>query len=108
MVNQYPAEIFAKAEWVDFEGLKMPVPAGYDTYLKMAFGDYMQLPPEEDRVPAHEAVKIDLDHSYKIYKGKYYCVAGALCLLRHKTDRLPKFGDRGRGDDAAPAWHRPG
>lgn len=76
MVNQYPAEIFAKAEWVDFEGLKMPVPAGYDTYLKMAFGDYMQLPPEEDRVPAHEAVKIDLDHSYKIYKGKYYCVAG--------------------------------
>ena len=28
----------------------MPVPIGYDEYLKMAFGDYMKLPPQEQRV----------------------------------------------------------
>lgn len=45
---------------------------GYDTYLKMAFGDYMTLPPEEKQIPKHDAVKIDLENSYKIYKGKEY------------------------------------
>lgn len=73
MVNDYPAEAFASAKWVEFEGLSMPVPIGYDTYLRMAFGDYMQLPPEEERIPKHEAVLVDTEHSYRKYKGTYYC-----------------------------------
>lgn len=73
MVNDYPAEAFAAAKWVEFEGLSMPVPVGYDTYLRMAFGDYMQLPPEEERIPKHEAVLVDTEHSYRQYKGTYYC-----------------------------------
>lgn len=73
MVNDYPAEAFASAKWVEFEGLSMPVPVGYDTYLRMAFGDYMQLPPEEERIPKHEAVLVDTEHSYRQYKGTYYC-----------------------------------
>lgn len=74
MVNEYPRKAFESAVYKDFEGLEMPIPVGYDTYLKMAFGDYMQLPPEEHRVPKHEAVYIDLENSYKTYKGKYYLV----------------------------------
>ena len=73
MVNDYPAQAFASAKWVEFEGLSMPVPIGYDTYLRMAFGDYMQLPPEEERIPKHEAVLVDTEHSYRQYKGDYYC-----------------------------------
>lgn len=73
MVNDYPAQAFASAKWVEFEGLSMPVPVGYDTYLRMAFGDYMQLPPEEERIPKHEAVLVDTEHSYRQYKGTYYC-----------------------------------
>ena len=72
MLRDYPYEAFREAIYLPFEGIELPVPVGYDTYLTMAFGDYMQLPPEEERIPKHEAVYIDLDRSYKEYKGIYY------------------------------------
>ena len=72
MVNEYPAEAFRAAVRMPFEDTTIPVPVGYDTYLRMAFGDYMQMPPEEERVPKHDAVLIDTENSYKDYKGIYY------------------------------------
>lgn len=72
MVNEYPKEIFATAVYKEFEGEMLPLPVGYETYLHMAFGDYMTLPPEEDRVPSHDGICIDLEHGYKTYKGIYY------------------------------------
>ncbi len=36
-----------------FEGHLLMAPAGYDSVLKEIYGDYMQLPPEESRVPSH-------------------------------------------------------
>ncbi len=73
MLRDYPYEAFEKEMYLMFEGKRVPVPVGYETYLKMAFGDYMQLPPEEKRVPPHDVVKVDLENSYKKYKGIYYC-----------------------------------
>lgn len=72
MVNEYPKEIFASAVYKEFEGEMLPLPVGYETYLNMAFGDYRELPPEEDRVPSHDGICIDLENSYKKYKGIYY------------------------------------
>ncbi len=72
MLNEYPKEIFASAVYKEFEGELLPVPAGYDAYLRMAFGDYMQMPPEESQIPSHDAVCIDLENSYKVYRGIYY------------------------------------
>lgn len=61
MKNEYPQSAFAEAEYHDFEGLSMPLPKGYDEYLKMAFGDYMTLPPEDKQTPHHDLVALDLD-----------------------------------------------
>lgn len=74
MRNEYPQKAFASAVLKPFEGEEMPIPVGYDAYLRMAFGDYMRLPPPEQQIPKHDAVHIDLENSYHIYKGKYYCV----------------------------------
>ena len=61
MKNKYPQSAFDSAVYKDFEGLSVPVPKGYDIYLKTAFGDYMSLPKEEDRIPHHDLVFLDLD-----------------------------------------------
>lgn len=74
MKNEYPKNCFEKATFVDFEGHKLPVPVGYDTYLKMAFGDYMNLPPENERECHHEFEIIDTENSYKKYRGTHYFV----------------------------------
>ena len=73
MRNWYPKEAFAKAIFFPFEDTEMPIPVGYDAYLKIAFGDYMRMPPPEKRVGHHDALYMDLDVSYEKYKGIYYC-----------------------------------
>lgn len=69
----YPKSIFSSGKWVAFSCEKMPIPIGYDQYLTLAFGDYMKLPPEEQRVAPHEYY-MDLKNPYIIYKGKKYLV----------------------------------
>ena len=73
MKNWYPKEAFAEAEFRKFENCQLPIPIGYDTYLKIAFGDYMKLPPKEKQVGHHDALFMDLDTGYKTYKNVYYC-----------------------------------
>ena len=66
---------FEEVVYFDFEGYKMPIPAGYDSYLRSAYHDYMKFPPVEKQKPATDNLFFyDLDHSYKDYKGVKYCV----------------------------------
>ena len=73
MRMHFPTEWFQNPAYMTFEGQRMPVPADVEEYLRITFGDYMQLPPEEERVARHNAVFIDLDTCYKEYKGIHYC-----------------------------------
>lgn len=73
MMNRYPKKAFDSAVYKEFEGLMMPIPVGYDEYLKIAFGDYMQMPPKEKQKPHHDIVFGDVHNSYTKYKGIYYC-----------------------------------
>ena len=45
--------VFDSDIYQEFEGRKYRIPVGYDTWLRSIYGDYMQLPPEEDRVTHH-------------------------------------------------------
>lgn len=40
---------------VPFEGLMLPVPKGYDSYLRGIYGDYMRLPSNLDTILPHTA-----------------------------------------------------
>ena len=48
-----PKAWFASAEQTVFEGVPCRRPVGWDAWLTMHYGDYMQLPPEEKRVSHH-------------------------------------------------------
>ena len=72
MKKKYLISSFEDALWLPFEETELPIPVGYDAYLKTAFGDYMTPPPVEKQVAHHDAVLIDLEKSYTHYKGEYY------------------------------------
>ncbi len=73
MRQRYPYEVFASTRKAEFEGEEFNVPVQVERYLTQAFGDYMNLPPKEQRVPKHDAVLIDTKTSYKQYKGQHWC-----------------------------------
>ena len=50
-----------------FEGISVKLPQNYDAYLSSVYGDYMKLPPEEERVGHHYYTVIDIDKTYKEY-----------------------------------------
>ena len=42
---------FSSTQLTDFEGHQFYILNGYDRVLRKCFGNYMQLPPEKDRIP---------------------------------------------------------
>jgi lipopolysaccharide cholinephosphotransferase len=50
----YRREWFESSATLPFEGMTIAVPAGYDAVLRHRYGDYRQLPPEEQRVTHHD------------------------------------------------------
>lgn len=54
-----PAEVFAEATEIEFEGEKFPAPAGWDQYLTCLYGNYLPEPPKE---------KQKTHHSFKAYR----------------------------------------
>lgn len=56
-----PIEVFTSTESREFEGHFFKASKFWDIYLKSLYGDYMQLPPEAQRVPTHAFLELDLD-----------------------------------------------
>ena len=56
----FPALLLDEAIEADFEGYKLPIPKGYDEYLKFLYGDYMELAPLSTRLGCHEILLCDI------------------------------------------------
>lgn len=69
---KYPRKWFGEPSRLEYEGYVLPGPTDWDSYLKIRYNNYMQLPPKEKQNSYHSFEFVDLDHSYKIYKGKKY------------------------------------
>lgn len=73
MMFIYPRDKFTDAFWVEFEEHQMPAQHYYEEYLERVYKDYMNLPPKDKQHPKGDVVYINLDKSYKEYRGIYYC-----------------------------------
>lgn len=51
--GMFPIEYLDDITFVEFEGYKFPAFRDYNMYLKNLYGDYMQLPPENQRTSNH-------------------------------------------------------
>ena len=59
----YPNNLFDHLITVSFEGKEYYAVANYDEALQVEYGDYMKLPPVEERVWKHHPVLIDFEHN---------------------------------------------
>lgn len=50
---RYRKSLFGSFIKVPFEDIVVAIPEQYDTLLSIMYGDYMQLPPKDNRVPNH-------------------------------------------------------
>lgn len=55
-----PSKCLEELGVAEFEGIKFSVPADYDLYLKNIYGDYMKLPPIENRGNQHQIIELKL------------------------------------------------
>lgn len=66
----YQKVLFKETIWMPFENIKVRVPIGYDLMLKSWYGDYMQLPPTEKRIPEHIFEYVNLKEGLNIDEVK--------------------------------------
>lgn len=61
----YPANLFENMGTIAFSGKNYQCVADPDSILRLDYGDYMQFPPEEERVWKHHPILIDFEHNYE-------------------------------------------
>lgn len=65
--NVIPRRYLTRRCEATFEGAAYPVPVDYDGCLRMLYGNYMELPPPEERECKQHAILVDTERSYEEY-----------------------------------------
>ncbi len=68
-----PKEWFASSRLMPFEGMPVPLPIGNHELLTRIYGDYLTLPPVEERVSNHHHRFVDLDRALSFEEVKKLC-----------------------------------
>ena len=63
--HYYPSNLFDNMSKITFCGREYMCVENQDAFLRADYGDYMQLPPEEERVWKHHPIVIDFEHNYE-------------------------------------------
>lgn len=72
LFRTYPREMFDTID-IDFEGIKVKIPAGYDEYMKRIYGDYMNIPKNLDMSTRYGVIKyINLKEPFTKFRGIQY------------------------------------
>jgi lipopolysaccharide cholinephosphotransferase len=61
----YPCDLFEHLDRKEFQGKCYSTFQDADRMLRIEFGDYMQLPPEEERVWRHHPIIVDFERNYE-------------------------------------------
>lgn len=61
----YPSDLFDHLDRKMFQGKMYSTFQDADRMLRIEFGDYMQLPPEEERVWRHHPILVDFERNYE-------------------------------------------
>lgn len=61
----YPENMFQRLRYIEFNHEKYLSVKDTDAILRVEYGNYMQLPPEEERVWKHHPLEIDFTHNYE-------------------------------------------
>lgn len=65
--NVWPRAWFEKRIPGEFEGGTFPIPERFDELLRLLYGDYTAIPPQDQRALKRHAILVDLEHSYECY-----------------------------------------
>ena len=63
--KKYPSTLFDDLETMEFNNKEYSVVSEADRVLRTEYGDYMKLPPVEERVWKHHPILIDFYHNYE-------------------------------------------
>lgn len=61
----YEPTMFEERVLAWFNGRQYYIPKDYDSVLHVEYGDYMQLPPENERIWKHHPLIVDFEHNYE-------------------------------------------
>lgn len=61
MKNLLPFDILNSTVFLLFEDTELMAFKDWDTSLRLSYGDYMQLPPVEQRRPGHNPIRVEFE-----------------------------------------------
>lgn len=61
----FDADLFDEIIQLEFNGNSYNCIKNFDKFLSTCYGDYMQLPPEDERVWKHSPILLDFDHNFE-------------------------------------------